>query len=933
MADVIITPASGLIDFQNTSGISSATIQLNGSGDLIIGAAAGDIQIGDTSSDIFVGDGVNNVDIVFEQNGEIRGDTGVTVTLGQSDSYIAFAGDVTGDVDFTGGLNVSGITTSSRFVSNVATGTAPFTVSSTTVVTNLNADTVDGIQASSFLRSDAADTATGAITFSGGQTWNSNITWNTGQNITIAGESSFDVGSGGSWSVWDASTTNNWIQASYGQPLYLNNNALTTIVNTSNSIDYFRVRHRSDTDITMDFYCESNTTQVADTFSGTTDKKYIVFSNPNSSNDPGYIMHETRGGESNEGVLHLCPSDDNAEGDYVSIHGTNDADQLRLHTNSLIESVNSQLTLKSGSDQVYVNDDLKISGGIHDGTSLGTSGQVLSSTGTGLSWIDAAGGGGGGTSGLSTGGVYVGSGVTTFNFVGTGITASVTGSTGNVYIPTASRSVSRTVATNGQTTVTGLSYTVGFVDVYLNGARLDSTEFTASNGSSVVLTTGASTGDIIEIVSESVSNSISLTGLSDVVSDTTPQLGGNLDLNSRNITGTGNINITGTINASGIITGSSFSGSGANLTSVNASTVTVADESSDTSCNVLYSTSATGDLAVKSGTNLTFNSSSGTLSATTFSGSGASLTSVNAATVTLTDETTDTTCFPLFATDATGDRAIKTDGATLTYNASTGTLAASLFSGSGASLTSVNAATSTVANEATDTSCFPLFATAASGSLALKSSSNLTYDSSTGVLTAQAFSGDGSALTSLSITNIPVANEATDTSCFPLFATAATGSQTIKSNASLTFNSSNGTLSASTFAGSADLSGLLKEDVNVTAGKLSDNQNINLSDGMVHLFTTAETTTSTPNIRYDASNTLNSKMNTGESVAVSVIVTAAAAGYGNTITVDGAAEGINWLGGSAPSTGGSSGYDNYTYNIIKTADATFTVLANLVNFA
>jgi hypothetical protein len=76
MADVIITPASGLIDFQNTSGISSATIQLNGSGDLIIGAAAGDIQIGDTSSDIFIGDGVNNVDIVFEQDGEvIRGES------------------------------------------------------------------------------------------------------------------------------------------------------------------------------------------------------------------------------------------------------------------------------------------------------------------------------------------------------------------------------------------------------------------------------------------------------------------------------------------------------------------------------------------------------------------------------------------------------------------------------------------------------------------------------------------------------------------------------------------------------------------------------------------------------------------------------------------------------------------------------------------
>ena len=42
-------------------------------------------------------------------------------------------------------------------------------------------------------------------------------------------------------------------------------------------------------------------------------------------------------------------------------------------------------------------------------------------------------------------------------------------------------------------------------------------------------------------------------GLSNVVNDTTPQLGGDLDLNNNNITGTGNINITGTINTTGNI--------------------------------------------------------------------------------------------------------------------------------------------------------------------------------------------------------------------------------------------------------------------------------------------------------------------------------------------------------------------------------------------
>jgi len=51
-----------------------------------------------------------------------------------------------------------------------------------------------------------------------------------------------------------------------------------------------------------------------------------------------------------------------------------------------------------------------------------------------------------------------------------------------------------------------------------------------------------------------------------------------------------------------------------------ATTVTVADESTDTSCNVLFTTAATGDLGPKSGTNLTFNSNTGILTASGFAG-------------------------------------------------------------------------------------------------------------------------------------------------------------------------------------------------------------------------------------------------------------------------------------------------------------------------
>ena len=63
-------------------------------------------------------------------------------------------------------------------------------------------------------------------------------------------------------------------------------------------------------------------------------------------------------------------------------------------------------------------------------------------------------------------------------------------------------------------------------------------------------------------------------------------------------------------------------------TATTATNVTVADESSDTSCNVLYTTAATGNLPPKTGTNLTFNSSTGQLNATKFVGDGSDLTGI-----------------------------------------------------------------------------------------------------------------------------------------------------------------------------------------------------------------------------------------------------------------------------------------------------------------
>ena len=86
----------------------------------------------------------------------------------------------------------------------------------------------------------------------------------------------------------------------------------------------------------------------------------------------------------------------------------------------------------------------------------------------------------------------------------------------------------------------------------------------------------------------------------------------------------------GDIFATGVTTSTTFVGALTGNVTGAATQVTVADESSDTSCNVLYTTSATGNLAPKSGTNLTFNSSDGTLTATKFAGDGSALTGLQA---------------------------------------------------------------------------------------------------------------------------------------------------------------------------------------------------------------------------------------------------------------------------------------------------------------
>lgn len=67
-------------------------------------------------------------------------------------------------------------------------------------------------------------------------------------------------------------------------------------------------------------------------------------------------------------------------------------------------------------------------------------------------------------------------------------------------VPQATQTRDSFTATEGQTSFATAGYTPSFLDVYLNGIKLAAEDYTATNGSDVVLTEAARAGDILEVV-------------------------------------------------------------------------------------------------------------------------------------------------------------------------------------------------------------------------------------------------------------------------------------------------------------------------------------------------------------------------------------------------------------------------------------------------
>lgn len=102
----------------------------------------------------------------------------------------------------------------------------------------------------------------------------------------------------------------------------------------------------------------------------------------------------------------------------------------------------------------------------------------------------------------------------------------------------------------------------------------------------------------------------------------------------------------------------------------------------------------------------------------------------------------------------------------------------------------------------------------------------------------------------------------------------------------------------------------------------------------VMFFTANQTANRTINFRGDSSTTLNDTLAIGESATFAIAMTQGSTGYYlNTYQIDGSSVTPKWQGGSAPDEGNASSIDVYTFTIIKTASATYTVLASTAQFA
>jgi hypothetical protein len=135
-----------------------------------------------------------------------------------------------------------------------------------------------------------------------------------------------------------------------------------------------------------------------------------------------------------------------------------------------------------------------------------------------------------------------------------------------------------------------------------------------------------------------------------------------------------------------------------------------------------------------------------------------------------------------------------------------------------------------------------------------------------------------------------------------------------------------------TFAGSSSVADLktsnILETATVSATAATGTIAYDVTTQSVLYYTTDASGNFTVNFRGSSGTSLDTIMS-----ATFLVTNAATAYYNSAVQVDGSSVTPKWQGGSAPTSGNASSIDSYTYVIIKTGSATFTVLASVTQFA
>ena len=123
------------------------------------------------------------------------------------------------------------------------------------------------------------------------------------------------------------------------------------------------------------------------------------------------------------------------------------------------------------------------------------------------------------------------------------------------------------------------------------------------------------------------------------------------------------------------------------------------------------------------------------------------------------------------------------------------------------------------------------------------------------------------------------------------------------------------------------------EKATVSATAATGNVHLDVLTQSVLYYTSNATANCTVNIRANSTVTANSILVNGQSLTVAFLnTTGATAYYPNVFSVDSTTVTPKWSGGTAPTGGNANSVDVYTYTIIKTANSTYTVLANQTQY-